>query len=66
MKTADDFRREHDELDAVLTDLGNLIAALQVISWQLCGEAIDRHTELGALRDAVVGITNAMSARVEP
>ena len=64
MKTADDFRRERDELDAVLADLGNLVAALRVVSWQLCGEAIDRHSELGELRDAVVGIGNAMHARI--
>ncbi|MFN3276105.1 MAG: hypothetical protein ACK41U_15715 [Paracoccus sp. (in: a-proteobacteria)] len=63
MKTADDYRVERDELGARLAEVENLAATLSVISDQL--EQIEARGELHLLRNAVVGLSRALTREIE-
>ena len=65
MKTAAEFQRERDELEMKLSDLENLVAALQFICFDLCGRPFEPGSEAALTRDALVGIGAAMEARLE-
>lgn len=60
--TAEDIKQERDELSQKLCDVENLVAALEVVSWQLCQMSFDG--EPAQLRDAVVGISRSMAREV--
>lgn len=63
MKSADDYMRERDQLGAQLSEISNLVAALEIVSWQLA--QISRGEDISQLRDAVVGISRALLREVE-
>lgn len=63
MKTADDYRAERDKLDAKLAEISDLIAALDIIAWQVAQASAEG--EMAQLRDAVVGISYALSREIE-
>ena len=58
-----DIQSQRDNLDEALADISNLIAALQVVCWHLCGMSLEKGTELDELRNAVIGIGNALEER---
>lgn len=53
-------------LESSLGNVGNLAAALEVVSWQLCQSSVpDDVEDLKQLRDAVVGISRALAVETE-
>ncbi|SEK08282.1 hypothetical protein MAA5396_04757 [Marinovum algicola] len=64
MKKSAYFRRERDELDATVSDLENLIDAQQCVVWELINLQAEPGSEIDRLRNAMVGIANAMASRV--
>lgn len=65
MRSANDLRLEVDKLNEAVSDLTNLIAALQVVCGQLIEVRLEKGSEIAQLRKAVVAIGCAMEDRAQ-
>ncbi|WP_288943733.1 hypothetical protein [uncultured Roseovarius sp.] len=61
-----DWREEHCKLELKLSEVSNLVAALQVVAWQLRQTSLEPRTELSELRNAVIGIGDGLEKLVRP
>ena len=62
LKTVEDHQRKIWALENQLVEVANLVAALEVVSWQLA--QVEAPGEMGQLRDAVIGISKSLETRV--
>lgn len=62
MSIAQDHQKRVWALEGQLADVANLVAALEVVSWQLC--QVEAQGEIGQLRDAVIGISKSLETTV--
>ena len=51
------------EQDAKLVDLSNLIDALDLLAWELVSQNLTQGSEADKLRNAIIGIAQAMKVR---
>lgn len=62
MSMTQDHQKRIWALEGQLADVANLVAALEVVSWQLC--QAEAQGEMGQLRDAVIGISRALDCEI--
>lgn len=62
MSMAQDHQKRIWALENQLVEVANLVAALEIVSWQLA--QVEAQGEMGQLRDAVIGISKSLETRV--
>lgn len=63
MTIAQDQQQRLWNLESKLNNIANIVAALEVVSWQLAQSAVP--DDVKQFRDAVIGISHALNAETE-